>query len=187
MLIESITLAQRDNKELEALIYRFRPLIRKCGRQLHIEDGEQEMVVAFIELIKRFRPERLRSQDDGKVVQYIKNAMNYSCFKIYKKHHNPIATIISLEEITVKEEAAYLTGSDQSQDMQLDQTFQLDLLTEKERLVIFLMFEKSISAAAIARRWGCSRQSVNQIKLKALNKLKSQISAHSSSGGGDSK
>ena len=110
MLIESITLAQRDNKELEALIYRFRPLIRKCGRQLHIEDGEQEMVVAFIELIKRFRPERLRSQDDGKVVQYIKNAMNYSCFKIYKKHHNPIATIISLEEITVKEEAAYLTG-----------------------------------------------------------------------------
>ena len=67
MLIESITLAQRDNKELEALIYRFRPLIRKCGRQLHIEDGEQEMVVAFIELIKRFRPERLRSQDDGKV------------------------------------------------------------------------------------------------------------------------
>lgn len=32
MLIESITLAQRDNKELEALIYRFRPLIRKCGR-----------------------------------------------------------------------------------------------------------------------------------------------------------
>lgn len=43
MLIESITLAQRDNKELEALIYRFRPLIRKCGRQLHIEDGEQEM------------------------------------------------------------------------------------------------------------------------------------------------
>ena len=76
MLIESITLAQRDNKELEALIYRFRPLIRKCGRQLHIEDGEQEMVVAFIELIKRFRPERLRSQDDGKVVQYIKNAMN---------------------------------------------------------------------------------------------------------------
>lgn len=184
MLIESITLAQRDNKELEALIYRFRPLIRKCGRQLHIEDGEQEMVVAFIELIKRFRPERLRSQDDGKVVQYIKNAMNYSCFKIYKKHHNPIATIISLEEITVKEEAAYLTGSDQSQDMQLDQTFQLDLLTEKE---LFLMFEKSISAAAIARRWGCSRQSVNQIKLKALNKLKSQISAHSSSGGGDSK
>ena len=36
-----------------------------------------------------------------------------------------------LKELTVKEEAAYLTGSDQSQDMQLDQTFQLDLLTEK--------------------------------------------------------
>lgn len=36
MLIESITLAQRDNKELEALIYRFRPLwgdriFEKCG------------------------------------------------------------------------------------------------------------------------------------------------------------
>ena len=93
MLIESITLAQRDNKELEALIYRFRPLIRKCGRQLHIEDGEQEMVVAFIELINRFRPERLRSQDDGKVVQYIKNAMNYSCFKIRFLYKGIIITV----------------------------------------------------------------------------------------------
>ena len=52
MLIESITLAQRDNKELEALIYRFRPLIRKCGRQLHIEDGEQEMVFIRVSLFK---------------------------------------------------------------------------------------------------------------------------------------
>ena len=42
MLIESITLAQRDNNELEALIYRFRPLIRKCGRQLHIEDVREK-------------------------------------------------------------------------------------------------------------------------------------------------
>lgn len=63
----------------------------------------------------------------------------------------------------------------------------IESITLAQRDIIFLMFEKSISAAAIARRWGCSRQSVNQIKLKALNKLKSQISAHSSSGGGDSK
>lgn len=164
MLIESITLAQRDNKELEALIYRFRPLIRKCGRQLHIEDGEQEMVVAFIELIKRFRPERLRSQDDGKVVQYIKNAMNYSCFKIYKKHHNPIATIISLEEITVKEEAAYLTGSDQSQDMQLDQTFQLDLLTEKERIVIFLIHIRKDEQQRMLTVWREPEKDADEIR-----------------------
>lgn len=38
----------------------------------------------------------------------------------------------------------YLTGSlTRARNMQLDQTFQLDLLTEKERIVIFLMFEKA--------------------------------------------
>lgn len=175
MLIDSIILAQRDNDELEALIHRFRPLICKCGRQLHIEDGEQEMVVAFIELIKRFCPARLKNHDDGKVAQYIIESMRYSCFKIYKRYHNHAATIISLEEITPKEEAIYLTDSNQNNNMQLDQTFRLDLLTEKERAVIFLMFERNISAAAIARHWNCSRQSVNQIKLKAIKKLKSTI------------
>ncbi len=49
---------------------------------------------------------------------------------------------------------------------------QIDVLTKREREIITLMFENSLTAAEIARRWGCSRQSVNQGKIVALKKTK---------------
>ena len=75
MLADCIRLAQTNNEALEALLQKFAPLIKKCGRQLHIEDGNEEMILAFIELVKDFSPSNLRNIDDGTVVQYIKQSM----------------------------------------------------------------------------------------------------------------
>lgn len=84
MLADCIRLAQTNNEALEALLQKFAPLIKKCGRQLHIEDGNEEMILAFIELVKDFSPSNLRNIDDGTVVQYIKQSMYHYCFRIYK-------------------------------------------------------------------------------------------------------
>ena len=78
MLADCIRLAQTNNEALEALLQKFAPLIKKCGRQLHIEDGNEEMILAFIELVKDFSPSNLRNIDDGTVVQYIKQSMYHS-------------------------------------------------------------------------------------------------------------
>ena len=88
MLADCIRLAQTNNEALEALLQKFAPLIKKCGRQLHIEDGNEEMILAFIELVKDFSPSNLRNIDDGTVVQYIKQSMYHYCFRIYKKYHH---------------------------------------------------------------------------------------------------
>ena len=53
---------------------------------------------------------------------------------------------------------------------------QIDVLTKREREIITLMFENSLTAAEIARRWGCSRQSVNQGKIVALKNLRKTFS-----------
>ena len=53
---------------------------------------------------------------------------------------------------------------------------QIDVLTKREREIITLMFENSLTAAEIARRWGCSRQLVNQGKIVALKKLRKTFS-----------
>lgn len=84
MLADCIRLAQTNNEALEALLQKFAPLIKKCGRQLHIEDGNEEMILAFIELVKDFSPSNLRNIDDGTVVQYIKQSMYHYCFRIYR-------------------------------------------------------------------------------------------------------
>ena len=47
MLADCIRLAQTNNEALEALLQKFAPLIKKCGRQLRIEDGNEEMILAF--------------------------------------------------------------------------------------------------------------------------------------------
>jgi hypothetical protein len=143
MLADCIRLAQTNNEALEALLQKFAPLIKKCGRQLHIEDGNEEMILAFIELVKDFSPSNLRNIDDGTVVQYIKQSMYHYCFRIYKKYHH-VETVIGWDEISPKEEAEYLATQDKIQ--------------------------------LIARRWGCSRQSVNQGKIVALKKLRKTFS-----------
>ena len=114
MLADCIRLAQTNNEALEALLQRFAPLIKKCGRQLHIEDGNEEMILAFIELVKDFSPSNLRNIDDGTVVQYIKQSMYHYCFRIYKKYHH-VETVIGWDEISPKEEAEYLATQDKIQ------------------------------------------------------------------------
>ena len=52
MLADCIRLAQTNNEALEALLQKFAPLIKKCGRQLHIEDGNEEMILAFSSVYK---------------------------------------------------------------------------------------------------------------------------------------
>ena len=114
MLADCIRLAQTNNEALEALLQKFAPLIKKCGRQLHIEDGNEEMILAFIELVKDFSPSNLRNIDDGTVVQYIKQSMYHYCFRIYKKYHH-VETVIGWDEISPKEEAEYFATQDKIQ------------------------------------------------------------------------
>lgn len=160
MLADCIRLAQTNNEALEALLQKFAPLIKKCGRQLHIEDGNEEMILAFIELVKDFSPSK----------------MYHYCFRIYKKYHH-VETVIGWDEISPKEEAEYLATQDKIQlNDGLLTELQIDVLTKREREIITLMFENSLTAAEIARRWGCSRQSVNQGKIVALKKLRKTFS-----------
>ena len=48
--------------------------------------------------------------------------------------------------------------------------------TNSKAQIFEQMFENSLTAAEIARRWGCSRQSVNQGKIVALKKLRKTFS-----------
>lgn len=83
----------------------------------------------------------------------------------------------SWDEISPKEEAEYLATQDKIQlNDGLLTELQIDVLTKREREIITLMFENSLTAAEIARRWGCSRQSVNQGKIVALKKLRKTFS-----------
>lgn len=107
------------------------------------------MILAFIELVKDFSPSNLRNIDDGTVVQYIKQSMYHYCFRIYKKYHH-VETVIGWDEISPKEEAEYLATQDKIQlNDGLLTELQIDVLTKREREIITLMFENSLTAAKL--------------------------------------
>ena len=80
-----------------------------------------------------------------------------------------------LSDIIGSSEPLALTKLSEEEDIR-NLYYALDRLSKREREIITLMFENSLTAAEIARRWGCSRQSVNQGKIVALKKLRKTFS-----------
>jgi RNA polymerase sigma factor (sigma-70 family) len=171
MLIDMITSAQDNSDDMMELINQFMPLIKKYGRMLHTEDAKSDLILEFIELIKKVRRERFRCLDDGTVVTYIEHSMRNSYYKLLKKYFATSRQIVSLEDITEKERMDVLSEEVEVFAHIFD-AFPKHLLTDKERQIIVLIFENGCTSAQIARIWGCSRQAVNQAKRSALNKMK---------------
>lgn len=78
MLADCIRLAQTNNEALEALLQKFAPLIKKCGRQLHIEDGNEEMIGMCDQKEREFMEELYRKYERlmyATVRRYISDSM----------------------------------------------------------------------------------------------------------------
>ena len=179
MLADCIRLAQTNNEALEALLQKFAPLIKKCGRQLHIEDGNEEMILAFIELVKDFSPSNLRNIDDGTVVQYIKQSMYHYCFRIYKKYHH-VETVIGWDEISPKEEAEYLATQDKIQlNDGLLTELQIDVLTKREREIIIMRYGlfgvEPLTQKEVADKMGISQSYISRLEKRIIEKMRQDI------------
>lgn len=176
MLCDLVERAQRgeENAMLE-LIQRFTYLFKKYAGKLKYEDAYQDIELFFIELIKTFRLEKLQCQKDEIIVSYI----NVSITNFYKKR---IGKLITTEkEIVVSdltEEQAYfaevLTAKEDETDIFMECGMK-EVLNESEFQVIYLIYSKGYTTAEIARTSNKSRQAVNQLKKRALLKIKNTL------------
>lgn len=173
MLYDQIALAQNgDEAVMLALIEQFNPLIAKYSRLLNTEDAFEEMRLVFIEAVMGLRLDRLRSHSDGVIVAYISKTVRTKYIaknkrheqeedivywedldEFFKRKHEPSNPLFSAEEDFVR---AIPPG----------------VLNEKELDIITMVYLYGYSAAEIARAKKITRQAVNQIKLRALRKLK---------------
>ncbi len=173
MMYDLIYEAQRDDKNaMMELITRFQPLLRKYARKLGYEDAYEDTVLYFIQLVKSINLDRLKSQKDEVMVSYI----NVSIRNFYNK--KIVKFIESKKEIMLsdltQEQLYYVEVQSAKQDKtNIFIEFALqNLLNENERQLIQLVYVEGYSTTEVARMWMKSRQAVNQIKLRALNKLK---------------
>ena len=93
MLIDLFRASQDNNQEaMLALLQRFHPLLKKYGRKLRYEDAEEDLVVDFIELVKKLNLSLINNSSDGVIINYISKSVYRLFLKrlytIMKKNRN---------------------------------------------------------------------------------------------------
>lgn len=173
MLYDLINNVQRDDKEAMAeLIDRFQPLLKKYAAKLNYEDAYEDMVLYYIGLIKTINLNQLICTRDEVIVSYI----NVSIINFYKK--KVLKLINSKKEIALSdltEEQMYYVDVKSAVEDETDIFTELGLknfLNDNECRVIYLIYVEGYTTAEIARLSNKSRQAVNQLKNRALKKIK---------------
>lgn len=172
MLCDLICNAQKGDKEaMLELIQKFSPLFRKYARKLNYEDAYEDIILFYMEMIRSVNLERIVSLEDGAVISYI----NVSIINYYNKRVRQIIRCekeVALSDLT--EEQKYYVEARAAKLNQTDFFAELgikSLLSEKEYQIIYQIYEEGYTAAEIARISQQSRQSVNQLKQRALKKI----------------
>ena len=175
MFANLITMAQAGSDEaMMKLMERFERLLKKYARLLRYEDALSDLTLEFIRLIRAIRLERLASNNDGALVNYIVQAVKHSYYKLVKQavevsYQETCFTDLSEEQLH-KVDAQNATD-DTDEWFEFLSHFPAGVLTERAQSILTKEFYFGMSSAEIAEQEGVSRQSVNQIKQRALKKL----------------
>ncbi|MBQ6887145.1 MAG: sigma-70 family RNA polymerase sigma factor [Lachnospiraceae bacterium] len=173
MLCDLVEKAQKsDDAAMMELIDKFSLLFKKYAKKLNYEDAYEDIMLYFIELVKTFNLNKLSCQKDEVIVSYI----NVSIRNFYNKKVQKV--IEGKREILfsdLSEEQAYYaemqTAKEDVEDIFIKFGME-NLLNENECWVIYLIYSEGYTTADIARLTNKSRQAVNQLKHRALDKMK---------------
>ncbi len=163
---------QGDQAAMLELINRFQPLLKKYARKLGYDDAYEDCLLFFIELVKFMDLKKLNDRNDQAAVAYIKVSVKHFYDKRIRK------VIEKNQEIAFsdlsKEQKYYVeakTAKPDEKDIFIE--FGMDKrLSPKEKLVIYLVYVKGYTTSELARKLLKSKQTVNQLKKRALGKLK---------------
>ncbi len=168
-----LVIAQRGDKEsCYAILESFEGLIKKYAKKLSYEDAEQDVICYFIELIYKFPLEKFREDDEGKVVAYITKCIYHEYIRLLKQ------VVQQKKEINyscLSEEQLHMLEIRISRKDNYEQLFLSELrqnLEEKEWDILKKIYIEGKAVSKIAKEKGISRQAINQMKKRALQKIR---------------
>lgn len=173
MTTELILRSQTGDKNATLeLIKKFNPLLKKYAYKLFYDDAYNDLLVDFVELLKNVKMENIRNKCEGSMVSYISKSIQCS----YMKESDAVKKLRRLiPESDFKEETLYaLETASAVNDTYFAYEFPgiEKVLTKPEATVVKLVYLSGYSIRETAQRLGISRQAANQMKNRALRKLK---------------
>ena len=175
-LLNLLLRSKNDSNCMTTLIEKFQPILRKYAVESDYEDAYNDLLIEFIEFVKKFNDSYLINKDDFTLLAYIRESIYHSYIKKskintqYKKMHRLFSEIseeqrLLLETLTEQ----YDTYSE------LDDLFFKKYLTDLELNIIKLIYYHDLSVNQISKFKKMSRQAVNQTKIRAISKLKNKF------------
>ena len=177
MLADEIRRAQEgDQSAQEKLVAKFDPLIIKYSRKLFWEDAYQDLLLDFIELIHRLPLGALLSTEDGHLVNYIARSIRHAYIKRLNHFFNQPKATASTDDATEAQKLLSMSYEDKREALSFyDLLDSCPSLTKMELRVLTNLYYWGYSSAEVARRLRTSRQNINQIKHRALKKLRKTL------------
>lgn len=163
---------QGDEEVMLELINRFQPLLKKYAKKLRYDDAYEDCLLFFIELVKTVDLKKLNITKDQAVVSYIKVSVTH----FYSKKTRRLSEKereIAFSELT-EEQRYYVETKTAKQDEQnIFTELGVDkFLNPNEKRILYLVYGKGYTTAEIAKKYHKSRQTVNQLKMRTLKKLR---------------
>lgn len=151
-----------------ALLERFEPLMKKYAKMLGYEDAMQDLTLAFLNVIINMTLKE-KYCSDGQIINYFSKAIYHEYIRLAKAFYRHESEIAFDENIkTEVEEKIVETDFHDGMDV-------LNVLTERQKQVVYLLYFCDFSAKEIAAILGVSRQAINKTKNNALEILRKYI------------
>jgi len=175
IIFDIIEFQSGNSDSILRLINKFLPLLKKYSRKLSYEDAYDDLLVDFIEIICDMKIEKMRNTEEGSIVTYICTSIHSSYIKRLKQllMQKKVVPFAGLSE----SELYYVTGLISTEDFHNDFYFDLlkEYITPSEYTVIKMLYYYGYSISDIANYLKISRQAVNQMKIRSLEKLKKEM------------
>jgi len=169
--------AQEKNEDDQLfLIKQFAPLLRKYAYKLNVEDAYEILLLDFYQLLVTMDLGSMRDVSDGSLVKYFEKSVYNSYLKHTKERIVDGRYFLLIDDLSdsqrffIQNETAVC---DDYFEVEFNNSF--SFLTLKEICVLKSIYIDGYSAADLATRLGVSRQNINQIKIKALHKVKEYL------------
>ncbi len=156
---------QEGNKEATKDIYlQFYPNIKKLSKNLNYEEGETDLTIAFLELIKTINLSKLPT-DDKSLIKFIYKSLKNKSTDLFRKN------------VVNRQDLLYL-----NLDILCDKEFNfnsnifvshlLSSLPPMQRTVLVRKFIQQYTDREISQILKISRQAVNKLKNRGLKNLR---------------
>lgn len=164
---------KKDKTALAYMANKFKPLIRKYSYLLNYNDAEQDLWLALIEVLEQMPLEKIaKGNSEPYILGYIKTSIkNKYIYLSKRKYLNSFNQELNDD---ICSHNPKLISSDIESSIFLQDS--LKHLTEQQKKIITLKYVYGYSDIEISKMLNKTRQSVNKVKLRALQRLQNFMS-----------